>query len=320
MYEHFILHSLAGLDAVAQLIRSGFKQTRAALCCFWWRLPGYRLQVWLYRNACIPLFYGAQARGTEVKARAGFLQIMRSPKTRSHFRQLRRAAALDQALYFCNPSLLRELRACAAVLQQRADALRQAGHAVVFAPLHFESDMLAAIVCAMVSPGTATVISVHRPQEYGPDEAARMREGGYQLDQFNPSAPAHEIGGRFPALLRAVKRHAVNLVIFPDALPEFTVPITGKSMRTRSSCVFGQPAALHCGLDEMARLAHATAIYFYLYSAQGQIKLHLLGEASHEQIPQMTTAAIETALKRDPHAWILWHWPSLFFFNAGGHA
>ena len=86
-------------------------------------------------------------------------------------------------------------------------------------------------------------------------------------------------------------------------------------MRTCDCSLFGRPAHLHSGLNELARLSQSQVVFFGLYSDHGHLRLAIFGHSPSDELPSRTPAIIEQALRDYPQAWLLWYSPSFFYFN-----
>lgn len=219
---------------------------------------------------------------------------------------------LEMAFYLNNPYLLANIRDLAAELDQKIADIRLQGKTPILAPLHMCSDMLASVVCSMVAPQKSSVISIYQSNNFGPNELQTMEKFGFVLEQINPL----DAGRKMALALRQVQRQETNFVIYPDALPQSTWRITGKMMPTKVLQIFQRQGRLHMGTERIARLLDAEIVLFYLNFDGQRLQLHILDVLNHKDFIKKSAPLIEQALTDHPESWLLWHYPSLFYFNA----
>lgn len=219
---------------------------------------------------------------------------------------------LELAMYFHNPYLLANMRDLAVELEKTIADIRQRGKTPILAPLHMCSDMLASVLCSMVTPQKSSVISIYQHNDFGPNEIRAMEQLGFMLEQVNPL----DSGRKMAQVLRQAQRQERNFVIYPDALPQSTWRLTGKMMPTKKLHIFQRQGRLHAGTERIAGLLNAEIVVFYLTFDGQRLQLHLLDVLSHTDFIKQSASLIEQALTAHPESWLLWHYPSLFYFNA----
>jgi hypothetical protein len=270
-----------------------------------WRLPG-----WLDRLCETP---------AERYAAANFQSLMQSTERYSPKSLWRQKDYLEKSLYFHRAQQVRALRACAQKLERAAAEIRLGGQPILFAPLHVVSDVLAVLVVASMNLGHnhATAISSHgQGVALGPLEAESLKGLNINLTQMDPLALKP---GEFKAAIKAIKQHRTHFVVFPDILPEITYRLNRKSMRTYDCSLFGRPAKLHSGLNDIARLSGATALFFCLMEKDGQLDIDILQAVPAAKLTEEGPRVIEAAIRKHARQWLLWHSPSLFYFNPADH-
>jgi lauroyl/myristoyl acyltransferase len=219
---------------------------------------------------------------------------------------------LEMAMYFHNPYLLANMRDLAGELEEKIADIRHRGKTPIMAPLHMCSDMLASVLCSMVSPQKSSVISIYQNSDFGPQEHQAMEQLGFVLEQINPL----DSGRKMTQALRQAQRQEKNFVIYPDALPQSTWRLTGKMMPTQTLQIFQRQGRVHLGTERIARLLDAEIVLFYLNFDGQRLRLHIFDVLSHQDFIKKSAPLIEQALTAHPESWLLWHYPSLFYFNA----
>lgn len=219
---------------------------------------------------------------------------------------------LDMAIYLQNPDVIKNMHELRDELNLYLNKIRTQGKTPLLAPLHMSSDMAASVLCSMVEPKIASVISIYKLADFGPEERKSMDILGIDLQQINPLESSRKLAHA----IKQCRHNTLNLVVFPDALPQSTYKIVGKMMPTKPVKLFNRQGKLHLGLDRIAHLMKAEVLFFYIYMQEGKLRLRLFPVVPQEEIEQHSTAIIETALREHPESWLLWHYPSLFYFNS----
>lgn len=261
----------------------------------------------------LPWRFGANAaldRARAVTWAGNHRRILGVPARLRYASVARRRLALHSALYHTEPGLMAMIADCAATLARTRDERLPGGTPCIFAPLHVCADAVAAMTVAMVAPRRTHVYSIYPDGYFGASQMSRLQACGLELIQHHPDeAPAQQ-----RAMIRELRAGTANLVIFPDILPQFTTGLLGRQMRTRPVSLFGRPARLHCGAEELARLAGATVIPFYIHWADGRLAIRVFDPCADTD---GVARCIEQALREHGDQWLLWHFPSLFYFNDG---
>lgn len=219
--------------------------------------------------------------------------------------------ALELTLKAENQQLVKQMRGLAAQLDEIVEQIEQRGKTPIFSPLHMCSDMMATMVSTMAKPCTASVVSIYKQNNFGNDEAFFARYNIY-LHQVNPLKASMKLA----RVLRSTKKRNENTIIYADALPQCTYRIVEELMPTKTVTLFGRQGRLHSGIDRLASMVDAEVIFFYLYWEKGELKLRAFSPVETAQLTEKTCEILETALHEKPEAWILWHIPNLFYFNA----
>lgn len=280
----------------------------------WWRNFPYpwHLKIHVFAHALSFIFHGSM-RKRDSQANINMQWVKPGAKHHAHLTLWAKKRCLEKAFYFHNKSLLREVKMCAVKLQAQVEVLRATGTPVIFAPMHTISDMLAAMVCGFVTPGNLAIISSHKTNSLGPDEAAGYAALNMTLVKFHPVDSNPVV---LKQILRSVKNHSTNLLVYPDVLPEVTERVFKKSMRTTDCKMFDRPAKIHSGLSELSRMAGATVIFFCLFERDGKLDIDILDQVQFAHVPEATPNIIQRAITSYPYVWLLWHSPSFFYFNS----
>lgn len=224
---------------------------------------------------------------------------------------------MDKCLYLNDEKIIFELRKCALQLEEGIKDIENKEKPVILAPMHMVSDVLVSVMCGFISSKETLVISTHKDDLLGINEEQSLNNMGVNLKKIDPA----EINtGSLRTVIRSVKTQETYLVIFPDAPPEVTLSLTGKSMRTMDCTLFGKPARLHSGLKELARLCNAQVIFFGLSHQGNALSLTVFGVADAKELSYRTPYFIEKALRAHSKDWLLWYTPSFFYFNDKSNA
>lgn len=221
---------------------------------------------------------------------------------------MRRRMVLDSAVCCAAPTLVPMLEACAAQLEAAISRASRRGGPPVLAPLHMCSDITATVVAALAAPRRAHVFSIYGQERIGLMEASHLQAHGMTVIQHAPDAPlaAHR------RIMRELREHAANLVMFPDILPQFSEAYLGYAMRTRSVRLFGREARLHVGAESFARMAGVGILPFYIYWQDDRLAIRIFDPCDDVD---GIARCMEQALWSHGDQWLLWHFPSLFYFN-----
>ncbi|CNI80269.1 ABC transporter [Yersinia mollaretii] len=235
-----------------------------------------------------------------------------SPSARSFIRTAQRRQVLElAATYGQSRRVLAQLAACTQQLDSHVSALHQAGSAVVLAPLHMVSDVLAGMVGAGAYPGQATVVVSASAEAY--EEQARQM-GGVNISYCSIHADSRAIAGNLMDAIMEAAEHKRNIIVFPDITPDYTVNNQMAETAKMSCQLFNRPANLHSGIIRIARALSAQVVFYYLYYDKG-IKIHIYPALSAREVKKQLPELIETSMTQHPQDWLLWHSHSLFFIN-----
>jgi len=223
---------------------------------------------------------------------------------------IRRRRACESALYHADAALLAMMADCAARLADAREVLIRSGQTPVFAPLHFCSDAVATMIATMVPPYRCHAYSIYGPGHFGSDVASRMSALNMTLIEHHPNSPP----ARQREMLRETRAGLANAVIFPDILPQFTTGTLGRVMRTRSVTLFAREARLHSGAEDIARMVGGRLIPYYIHWQDRRLAIRIFDPCRDLQ---ELASCIERALLECGDQWLLWHFPSLFYFNDG---
>lgn len=270
-----------------------------------------------------PFRFGRKARQDRVRGRIWRSNLVRTVGARVHVDPMRldypelarRRLVLESAVYHAEPALIAMMRECASRLESVTDELKSGGGIPVLAPFHFCSDVIATTVVALMEPRRTHVVAISAAGQYGSDEAAWYGKFATEIIKHHPDNP--------PACLRTILRDlragTANAVIFSDILPQFTRGYLRRTMRTRNVTLFDRPARLHCGAEDLARMVGGTLVPFYVYWQHGRLGIRIFepchgnGDGNGNGIAH----CLEQALRECGDQWLLWHFPSLFYFNNG---
>jgi hypothetical protein len=274
-----------------------------------WRILPYRLLV--NARLLIDRLIGPDEAWVAANAQLACTQknILRRPPSHSHFLLWRKKAYLEKALHARNPTLIQEMTACGAELNRHLLALGEASGAIILAPMHMVSDIVAGSICSFVSR-PIFAISTHRQGSVGASEATFLAD--HRITLLDPGSNS---GAKLKSAILATKRLQSFLVVYPDVPPEVSLHLTKKPMRTFSCEIFGKPALLHSGISELANLANAQVVFFCLTEIEGKLAVEITATLPANRLLAQMPAVIEAAIARYPQNWLLWHFSSLFYFN-----
>ncbi|MDN5986774.1 MAG: ABC transporter, partial [Hafniaceae bacterium] len=147
--------------------------------CWVLRFCNVRLVLAIARGLCFLGVLGREFRHQNPVATQNF-SCLTGQKGRidASWIAVRRKILEASATWAQNPKVLQQLAACTQQLDEAVAPLRLRKNAVILAPLHSISDVLAAMVAAGVTPGRASVIVSSSAEQYN----ARARAlGGVNL-------------------------------------------------------------------------------------------------------------------------------------------
>lgn len=293
---------------LANMVRQRWQQ----LIAFAWRTMDYRHLLWLH-EAWFTISLGRiRPNSFDLVAWSNIQLVIGVTTQQPNSLILLRRDVLESALHHGNTTLLRDLETCSAKLQSCIDSLPD-DKPVMFAPLHGVSGHVASAVCALAGLRNVSVVSAYPDDVLGATETDVLTQLGSTMDHLN----IRDLTG--PELRKCLSRvtaKKTHLVIFPDALPEYTEDVAGRPMRTSSLRLFGRQARLHTGLEDLARLAKARVIYFCMTTdAKGRVGINILASLGWDEIKEKNGEIIESGIRAHHDSWMLWSVTSLFYLN-----
>lgn len=232
---------------------------------------------------------------------------------KSHSRLWREKTLLDMLLRVKNRSLIHELEQCGRKLRIQIDAISADPRPILLAPLHMCSDTCVALVTARAVGGSLTVVS---------DEVDKLKLTDHYHDEINGHirlnfvSPLHLNIKNFVTILRNIRQKRGWFAIFPDALPEMTSKMFNVRMRTKTFTLFNRQALLHSGFLEIAKMMNARVFVYGLVRKKGGFDIDVLGCLDCNSLEHDFPKLFELALIKHAPSWLLWHFPSLFYFSA----
>ena len=313
--ERSDLVARAALGSVKDLFVLNLHRATAAIAQqFWRRVPyryvGYVASLVPSWNSFIAALNPTSAHDDVAQIHAAFL--LGEKMHRRHDERLwARKKCLEKSGYHGEPGLIAHIRDCGQTLRDYVAATCP-GRPLIFAPLHTVSDRIAAAVCSLGPARHATVVSAYAADALGKDEMHSVALLGTKLDRL---MVADLKAAEFRRRIKAVSEGRSHLVVFPDALPEFTSAMAGRPMRTRKIDIFKRPGRLHAGLEVLSKASKAVVVYFALYEARGCLRIDVLGSLNWDGIASSGASMIEEGIRRHWRFWLLWRCRSLFYMN-----
>lgn len=297
------------------LISSLFSILKLKLVCWLLRHVDYRF---LLRCSALYSAIGGGSRQQKNLARVAAANsqcLLSGKKTPSvqdfiHLSQRRRILELA-ATYAQNRQVLAQLAACSQRLDNQVSALHQAGSPVILAPLHMVSDILSGIVGAAAYPGQATVVVSASAEVY---EETTRQMAGVNLSYCSIHAGSHTIAGNLTESIMQASENKINIIIFPDITPDYTLNNQTTETAKISCQLFNRPANLHSGVIRLARTLSAQVVFYYLYYDK-EIKIHVYPAIHARHVKKKLPELLEESMTQHPQDWLLWHSHSLFFIN-----
>jgi len=226
--ERSDLVARAALGSVKDLFVLNLHRATAAIAQqFWRRVPyryvGYVASLVPSWNSFIAALNPTSAHDDVAQTHATFL--LGEKMHRRHDERLwARKKCLEKSGYHGEPGLIAHIRDCGQTLRDYVAATCP-GRPLIFAPLHTVSDRIAAAVCSLGPAGRATVVSAYAADALGKDEMHSVALLGTKLDRL---MVADLKAAEFRRRIKAVSEGRSHLVVFPDALPEFTSAMAGR--------------------------------------------------------------------------------------------
>jgi hypothetical protein len=224
---------------------------------------------------------------------------------------------IDLAIYYRNRQLTASLQELGIALGRYVEPLRRAGRPVIYAPFHMESDAIALVLAGISSKQMTYVVSTYSKGHFGADEANTFATLGVEMDHFHPETQQTRGGKGLLQVIKEVRRRSASLVVFADAIPEYTNKITKAPMRESEVELFGRRQRIHSGLSDLARSVGGVAVFFYVAFSNGRLVLNIIGTSEHTGINYYMATQLERALRTHPSSWMLWHYTSFFGYCSG---
>lgn len=310
---------ITSLNFTAEVLMTAWRQS-AAKCFAEWK-HGILVHPWGRKRFFLRIIskmiecnfaLSAECRSRHVLACANARRMTGEDRPLDSMRLWSDKQLKETLLYMNDEQIISQLHECARELDAYIRLNLSGEKPVILSPLHMTSDVLASVMCGFLSPKETVVISTHQDDTLGTNEAGSLTKMGVNLIKIDPELAD---AAALRRLIRNVKAGTSQLVIFADAPLEVTLALTGKQMRTYDCSLFGRPAHLHSGLNELARLSQSQVVFFGLYCERSRLRLAIFGHSQAEELPARTPMIIEHALHSFPQAWLLWHTPSFFYFN-----
>ncbi|MTH47130.1 lysophospholipid acyltransferase family protein [Intestinirhabdus alba] len=210
-----------------------------------------------------------------------------------------------------NRRLRREIRRCARQLDAVVAPLHQARTPYILAPLHTVSDVLAGMVGARVTPGSAGVVISSSAERYTAEARALY---GERLSWCSIHQHSNFLASELASLITDVAVGERNMIIFPDITPDYTQQAEGALVAKLPCRLFGRPARLHSGVVRLAGVISAQVIFYHLSYRRG-LRIHIHPPVAAKQSAAALPGVIEQTLRQYPQEWLLWHSHSLYFIN-----
>lgn len=305
---------------VSTLVKHTFKSMHSFLWRAFWRVFSISDAIALSK---MHVFLDKEARTHRARAsiwRENLESISKVECNIDYPELMRRRRLLESAFYHSDAELAAMMADCAAKLSIARNSVIDDGFVPVFAPFHFCSDIIATIIATMVPPIRCHAYSIYEWDYFAscaPGQVERLNAFKASLPQCHPDAPS----AQQRALFKELRAGLANVLIFPDILPQFTSSFLGRVMRTCTVRLFERNARLHCGVEEIARIAGGKTggkiIPYYIYWQENKLNIRIF--ESCENMNELASH-FELALRECGEQWILWHFSSVFYFNDGGRA
>lgn len=226
---------------------------------------------------------------------------------------VRRFLLEEGATWGQNHQIMAQIQACTLALDKVVAPLHQQKKTIVLAPLHMVSDVLATMIGAGVTPGSATVVVSSSAEQQKYNQSAR-EFGGVNLSYCSIHQDNKSLASNLMTLMTEVASGQKNMIVFPDITPDFTIQ-TEEGMSSKLSCnLFNRAAKLHNGVVRLSSAISGQVIFYHLYYQDGiQIKIYPPVEA--KQVTIQMPVIIESAIRNYPNDWLLWHSHSLYFIS-----
>ena len=150
-------------------------------------------------------------RSQQVLARANARRATGSEHGVNHVRLWAEKKLREMLLYINDERTVAELRDCARELEDYMQTRFASDTPIILSPLHMTSDVLASVMCGLISARETLVISTHKDDTLGRNEAASLDKMGVNLVRLDPTLTD---GSALRRLLRNVKAQTSQLVIF----------------------------------------------------------------------------------------------------------
>ena len=218
--------------------------------------------------------------------------------------------SLELGTYHRNTTVANMLLECASQLKLVSKKVEDEGFIPIFTPLHFCSDRIAVVIAAMTSPKEMIAYSIYGKGSWGLNEKQNQRQYAINIKEYRPNGPAHEQR----IMLKEVKSGSKGMVIFPDILPQCTQSKMLKNMSYAEVNLFNRSAIMHNGYERIAKITNGKFINYYIYWYKNCLKINIF-EPTFES--QDVIKNIEISINTHAEQWLLWHYPSFFYYNIG---
>lgn len=225
-----------------------------------------------------------------------------------------RKFAFEYLLANLDSKILSELEQCAIKINEYKSNL-QTEKPIILAPMHFVSDLIVGVMSSMVEPRESVIISTHHDDALCSNENSSLLKLNIKMKKVDPTTiKLYEL----KSIIKIIKEKKANFVIYPDAPPEVTHHLTGKSMKTFKCSIFKHHAKAHSGIIELAKLSNADVLFYSLFynKKNKEINIKIHGVSSANDLEMKIPMYIEKALCEHPDDWILWSSPSFFYYNS----
>ncbi|WP_421207087.1 hypothetical protein [Aeromonas sp. 601027] len=201
-------------------------------------------------------------------------------------------------------------------LRAHADTTKQG---VIFYPFHVFSDEFPIVVLALATKKKLSVISdVSKDtwsSKWGQAVSQFRSDWISDLDLYNPfELSENDAAKNIRKIIGECKNDLCDFALFPDALPEYTVRLRGAHTYKKST-IFERRALLHSGGFVFPRLMKKDILPYYVYVEGFKLKLRIFPLIDKGDVGDKLPFLIECVIKEKSEQWMLWHFPSFYYFN-----
>lgn len=258
--------------------------------------------------------FGPKFRRRNKVATANFNSLVgQGGRINAGWMSVRRFILEEGATWGQNRQVMAQIQACSLELDRIVAPLHQQKKPVVLAPLHMVSDILATMVGAGVTPGSATVV-VSSSAEQAKYDATARELGQVNLSYCSIHQGNQSLASNLMTLMTEVAVGQKNVIVFPDITPDYTVQ-TEEGASSKLSChLFNRAAKLHNGVVRLSGAISAQVVFYHLYYENG-IKIKVYPPIAAKEVAAQMPVIIENSIRDYPHDWLLWHSHSLYFLS-----